>query len=139
MMRARLLTGMGWLVLAGLAPACGGAISNHDNRIFTTTASAKLATAELSLGYVLNPKAADDLYRGHVIEVSGVVATVEAASNRLVMLGSDPVVWASLHDDVAAEVLKTVTQGQRVTLKCFCEGLDTQVHLKSCVLPDDSR
>jgi len=139
MMRARLVTGIGLLVLAGLVPACGGAVSNHDNRIFTTAASRKLAANELTVGYVLNPKAADETYRGHVLEVSGVVASVEAASNRLVMVGGDPVVWATLHDDVAAEALKTVQPGQRVTLKCFCEGLDTQVHLKSCILPDSSR
>ena len=43
-------------------------------------------------------------------------------------------VEASLHEDAAAAVLTTVTDGQRVTLKCFCEGFDQRVRLKSCVV-----
>jgi len=44
-----------------------------------------------------------------------------------------------LHEDIAVELFKTVSAGQRVTLKCFCEGFDQRVRLKSCVAPDPVR
>jgi len=103
------------------------------------TASSKLSATELAAGYAADRATTDDLYRGKVLEVSGTIASVDQASNTIVMAGSDQAVWASLHEDVAADVLKAAAQGQRITLKCFCEGLETQVHLKSCVPPDSGR
>jgi hypothetical protein len=42
-------------------------------------------------------------------------------------------VRANLLDEDAAAIVKEVSAGQRVRLKCFCAGLDGHVVLKSCV------
>lgn len=116
--------------------ACGPAVSDHDNRIFAIPASIKLSAADLSAAYLADAGAADGRYRGRVLEVSGVIAKVNPGGGSVTMAGG---IEASLHEDVAAGMLKTLADGQRVTLKCFCEGLNQQVRLKSCVAPDPAR
>ena len=66
---------------------------------------------------------------------------MEEDGKRILLTGAEKgqVVEASLHEDVAAEMLKTVAEAQRVTIKCFCEGLNQHVRLKSCVAADPSR
>jgi hypothetical protein len=75
------------------------------------------------------------------VEVSGVIDKVHSGGVEVTLRGADkgPEVEASLHEDVATEMLKKMADGQRVTLKCFCEGLNQQVRLKSCVAPDPTR
>ena len=118
--------------------ACGPAVSDHDNRIFAIPASVKLSAVDLSTAYASDAGAANDRYRGRVLEVSGVIDKTHTGGPSLRLAGSEkgPVVEASLHEDVAAEFLKTVAGGQRITIKCFCEGLDQLVRLKSCVTAD---
>ncbi|HUR20061.1 MAG TPA: hypothetical protein VMZ90_04580 [Vicinamibacterales bacterium] len=127
------------IAVSGLA--CGPAVSDHDNRIFATPASLKLSAADLSMAYGTDAGAADSRYRGRVMEVSGVIGKVTPGSRSLTLAGGEkgPVVEASLHEDVAAEMLKTLAGGKRITIKCFCEGLNQQVRLKSCVTPDPAR
>ena len=120
--------------------ACGPAVSDHDNRIFATPASVKLSAADLSTAYASDAGAADGRYRGRVLEISGVIDKVNPGGAVMLAGGEKgPVVSASLHEDVAAEMIKTLAERQRVTIKCFCEGLDQQVRLKSCVAPDPAR
>jgi len=120
--------------------ACGPAVSDHDNRIFATPASLKLSAVDLSGAYLSDAGAADGRYRGRVLEVSGVIDKVGAGVS-LTLKGAEkgPIVEASLHEDVAAEMKKTMADGQRVMIKCFCEGLSQAVRLKSCVAPDPAR
>jgi hypothetical protein len=121
--------------------ACGPAVSDHDNRIFATPASIKLSAADLSAAYLAGIGAADSKYRGHVLEVSGVVEKSPPGGGKVMLRGAErgPFVEASLHEDIAGELLKTMPEGQRVMLKCFCEGLNQTVRLKSCVAPDPAR
>jgi hypothetical protein len=131
------------LIAIAAAPgiACGPAVSDHDNRIFATPASAKLSAVDLSAAYSSDQGAADGRYRGRVLEVSGVINKVNPGGGPLMLAGAEkgPAVEASLHEDVAAEMLKTLADGQRVTIKCFCEGLSQHVRLKSCTAPDPAR
>ena len=64
---------------------------------------------------------------------------IEAFDNLDALLDSIDVLHVcvppALHEDVAVELLKTMADGQRITIKCFCEGLDQRVRLKSCVAP----
>jgi len=132
------------LAVAGLS-ACGPAVSDHDNRIFALAASVKLSAADLSSTYGADSAMADGRYRGRVLEISGEVTRVQPAAPPatavVTLKGGDasPLVEASLHEDAGAEMLKTIAEGQRITLKCFCEGLDQRVRLKSCVPPDPGR
>lgn len=129
------------MIIAAFTLACGPAVSDHDNRIFALPASLKLSAADLSTAYVSDSGAADGRYRGRVLEVSGVINEVHPGGASLMLAGAEkgPLVEASLHEDVAAGMLKTLANGQRVTIKCFCEGLSQQVRLKSCAAPDPAR
>jgi hypothetical protein len=122
-----------------LFAACAPSVSDHDNRIFASPASVKLSAIDLASAYASDKGAADDKYRGRVIEISGVARSVGAAVVTLAADDAGQVIEASLHEDTAVEFLKTVVAGQRVTLKCFCEGFDQRVRLKSCVAPDPVR
>lgn len=132
-----------WAVLLVLAVciACAPSVSDHDNRIFAAPASVKLSASDLSVAYAADRAGADDRYRGRVIEISGVVRNPRPGDRVLTLVAGEAgqTVEASLHEDAAAEVLTTVADGQRVTLKCFCEGFDQRVRLKSCVAPDQAR
>lgn len=79
-------------------------------------------------------------YHGAAVVVSGTVTEIHQsvmASSILFGQSGDHGIVAHLLDDHATEVVKSATQGQRFTLKCFCEGLDDtgNVVLKSCVRP----
>ena len=142
MIRTRLRALGAWIVLFGVShAACGPAVSDHDNRIFATAASLKLSAVDLSAAYLSDAGAANGRYRGRVLEVSGAIKEVHPGGGLVRLSGAEngPLVDASFHEDVAAEMLKTMANGQRVTLKCFCEGLDQFVLLKSCVSADPAR
>lgn len=128
-------------VSLSLTAACSPSVSDHDNRIFVTPAFVKLSAVDLSSAYQSDAGGADSRYRGRVLEVSGTVRGLAAGTPVFLLAGSEggPSVEVSLHDDVSAQVLKTVADGQRITMKCFCEGLDQHVRLKSCVMPDTGR
>ncbi len=127
-------------IAAATSFVCGPAVSDHDNRIFATPASIKLSAADLSAAYASDAGAADGRYRGRVLEISGVIDNVNPRGSVMLAGGENGApVEASLHEDVAAAMIKTLAERQRVTLKCFCEGLSQQVRLKSCVAPDPAR
>ena len=136
----RLVVRLAIMIIVASGFACGPAVSDHDNRIFATPASVKLSAADLSTAYASDAGAADGRYRGRVLEISGVIDKVNPGGAVMLAGGEKgPLVAASLHEDVAAEMIKTLAEHQRVTIKCFCEGLDQQVRLKSCVAPDPAR
>lgn len=104
-----------------------------------TPSVAKIPAEDLWKEYRDNPKAADAKYWGKAIEVSGKVSTVlgDPASPVAVrfFVEHDNGIEAFVLDDQAAMVLKTVSVGQRLRLKCFCAGLSTDVILRSCITP----
>ena len=136
------MTGPGLLLaLVVVSTACAPSVSDHDNRIFAAPAAVKLSARDLAAAYAADRAGADDRYRGRVIEISGVVRNLQPGATVLTLAAGDEgqMVEASLHADAAAAVLVTLTDGQRATLKCFCEGFDRRVRLKSCVAPDQAR
>jgi hypothetical protein len=103
-------------------------------------ASVKLSAHDLASAYAADPGGADARYRGRVIEISGVVRNLQPGVVLTLAAGdAGQVVEASLHEDAAPAVLKTVADDRRVTLKCFCEGFNQRVRLKSCVAADQAR
>ncbi|GMV21084.1 MAG: hypothetical protein AMXMBFR57_10330 [Acidimicrobiia bacterium] len=127
------------LVIA-CAAACAQTLPEHDNRIFTAAPVAKLSAADLVKAFTADPDAARRRFVGEAIEVSGVVRVLpeNVAQSRQFQLhagDTDPQVQISLHEDRAEAIAKTLNPGQRLTLRCFCEGLSTHVQLKSCVVP----
>jgi hypothetical protein len=120
--------------------ACAQTLPDHDNRIFTAVPVAKLSASELASAFVTDRAAADRRFAGRAVEVSGTVRNFDPASPEsapILLQAGDADQWvrAALHPDRAVEIRKTLADGQRTTLRCFCEGLTDHVQLKSCVVP----
>jgi hypothetical protein len=117
--------------------ACQRVVPDQDRRITVTPAIAKIPAEDLWKEYKDSAKAADSKYWGKAIEVSGKVSTVlgDPASPVAVrfFVEHDNGIEAFVLDDQAAAVLKTVSVGQRLRLKCFCAGLKENVILRSCI------
>jgi hypothetical protein len=129
------------LLVVLLSTGCAQTLPEHDNRIFTAVPIAKLSAANLVKVFTTNSAEATDRFVGNAIEVSGVILDLQAepgmARTFLLSAGDDSArhVRISLHEDRAPEIAKTLANGQRVTFRCFCEGLTDHVQLKSCVVP----
>jgi len=131
-------------ILGALAIVCGAAcaetLPEHDNRIFTAVPVAKLSAADLVRAFADNESAARDRFVGRAVEVSGLLRDLPAEANGagafLLSAGDGPRhVRAVLHEDRAPQIRPTLVNGERVTLRCFCEGITDHVQLKSCVVP----
>ena len=124
-----------------LTPACAEHLPDQDLRILTASPGAKLSADDLWKDFQKDPSAARRQYFGTAVDVSGRVSSFEADPTQTphVFFGQPGGhgVRARLLDDRAAEIVKDAKAGDRLTLRCFCEGLDDQqdVLLKSCIRP----
>jgi len=124
-----------------LGAGCMTRLPDQDLRIRTAVPVAKLSAADLWQDYQRNRAEADAKYWSKAVEVSGkVTAVIPAApgsASASVVFGqaNDLGIRANLLDEDSAEILKVAAVGQRVTLRCFCDGLSGHVVLKSCVRP----
>lgn len=98
-----------------------------------------MSPADLWNDFQQDAAAARKKYWGRAVEISGRVTSADAADSTgpylMFVTAGDFGIRANLLDDDAAAILKEAQPGQRVTLKCYCEGLDGHVLLKSCVRP----
>ena len=118
--------------------ACADTLPEQDLRILDAAPSAKLSADILWAEYQADPAAADARYWGKAIEVTGTVTTADTdAVDAYVFFGQaeDAGVHAHALDEQAAAIVAAATVGEKLTLKCFCAGLDGHVVLRSCVLP----
>jgi hypothetical protein len=121
----------------GLA-ACVETLPDQDRRIYATAPAVKLSADILWEEYLEDAVAADLQYWGKVIEVSGEITGVSVeGSPPFLLFGQTEAlgVQAWLLDDEAWEIMRAVGNGDRVTLRCFCEGRQEHVVLKSCIRP----
>ena len=128
------------LLIAGVLTMTTGCVDRlpaQDRRILDAVPSAKLTAEDLSHDYQQDRKAADKHYWGKAIEVSGVVASTrdEAMGAALVFTDKSgaPIVEAGLLDDRAKAILASTADSRRVTLRCYCDGWNGRVLLKSCI------
>ncbi|MEZ5317364.1 MAG: hypothetical protein R2752_08205 [Vicinamibacterales bacterium] len=137
---------IGVLAMAGVTAACVDSLPAEDLRIATATPVAKLSVGLLWKDYQDDPSAARAKYRGRAVEVSGLptAAPDAAAEPPVVVFAQDDqhAVRAILLTPVAGagpavdDLVTGVKVGERLTLKCFCEGLvDGQLVLRSCIRP----
>ena len=102
------------------------------------TPEAKLSADVLWKEFQAGIPAAVRRYHGRALVVSGVVTRVtqgaESATVFFAQAGDRGIV-ANLLDDQAAAIVKSATSGERLTLKCYCEGFAADIILKSCVKP----
>jgi hypothetical protein len=121
----------------GLA-ACATTLPDQDLRILQAVTIGKMSTDDLWKDYQQSVKEADAKYWGKAVEVSGVVSGVDRGTASYITFGQAPDVRvrARLLDDQAQDLLTAANEGQRIRLKCFCEGVkNAVVQLKSCVKP----
>jgi hypothetical protein len=129
-----------WLLPLVFVSGCVTTLPDQDLRIRESPPVAKMPAELLWKEYQTDAKEADRKYWGKAIEVSGIPGRVDTAdsggpsANYLFFKGSDQFgVRANLIDEDAPEIMKVVSGGQRIRLKCFCAGIDGNVILKSCV------
>jgi hypothetical protein len=118
--------------------ACSSTLPDQDRRIVSTTPDAKLSVDVLWKDFQSNAADAARRYHGRALVITGVVTSITTAPTGPAILfgqAGDHGVLARLLDDQSAAIVKTATPGQRLTLKCFCEGVDVNLILKSCVKP----
>jgi tRNA_anti-like len=118
--------------------ACAGRLPDQDLRILQAAPVAKLPADLLWKEYQADKRAADRKYWGNAIEVSGKISTIDQTPPRVMFAQQskpDLGVEANLLDERARGVLADAAVGQRITLRCFCEGLQRNLILKSCIRP----
>ena len=136
-------------VLAVLALAaavgCVSRLPDQDLRIVSAVPDAKLSADLLWKEFADAPDQARRKWFGKVVEITGVATRVgdDVPTDRYVLFGqpgepgksSDFGVRADLLDEQAPAILSRAREDPRITLKCYCEGLDGHLILKSCVQP----
>jgi hypothetical protein len=144
-----------------LVAGCMDRLPDQDLRILSASPAARLSADILWSEYESDADAADDAYWGEAIIVTGTVTGIRvtgagaedeteedpAASEpprHVVVFGQGEgddaeAVEATLLADQAAAIVENLATGQRLTIKCFCEGRQADaggvVVLKSCVAP----
>ena len=119
--------------------SCVNHLPDQDLRILETTPSARLSAADLWNDYAADAKKANRQYFGKALIVTGAATKIgsDAPTDRFVLFGQQKElgVRANLLDEQAAAILERATKHPLISVKCFCEGLDGNLVLKSCVTP----
>ena len=131
-----------WLVCLTVAgAACVSNLPEQDLRILAAQPSAKLSAADLWKDFQTDAAKAKATYFGKAVDVSDKPTAIETEASKgqhfFFSQAGDHGVRARLLDEKATETLKDVKVGERLTLRCFCQGLDENkdVLLKSCIKP----
>lgn len=117
--------------------ACTDRLPDQDLRILETSPVERLSAALLWQDFHSVREQAERNYNGRAIVVTGDVtrAGTEESGDAYVYFAQTESagVYARLLAEQASAILAGVQENPRVRLKCFCEGLSTNVVLKSCV------
>ena len=121
--------------------SCANHLPDQDLRILTAQPAAKLSASDLWKDFQADAAAAKSRYFGKAVDISDAPTAIEPnapAGSRMVFLqAGERGVVARLLDERATATVAEAKAGARLTLRCFCEGLDNNkdVLLKSCVRP----
>lgn len=131
-----------WLVCLTVAgAACVSNLPEQDLRILAAQPSAKLSASDLWKDFQTDAAKAKTTYFGKAIDVSDKPTAIETEASKgqhfFFAQAGDHGVRARLLDERAGETLKDMKVGARLTIRCFCEGMDAKgdVLLKSCIRP----
>ena len=131
------------MFLFAFAVGCVDRLPDQDLRILNTIPSAKLSAAILWNEYAADRAAADKKYWGKALEISFRVSSVipETPARLMFLPERDATngVEARLLDTGAKAAMDNAKVGEPILLHCFCEGLQGNVILKSCVFAGHSQ
>ena len=123
--------------LLALLTACVNRLPDQDLRILSATPDAKLSVELLWKEFQTNRDQARRTYFGKVVEITGSATRAgdNVPTDRYVFFAQSGEfgVRANLLDEQAAAILIKTKENPRLTLKCYCEGVDGNLILKSCV------
>ena len=126
-------------VLGSLTAACVTNLPDQDLRILTATPDAKLSVELLWKEFQSNADQARRTYFGKVVELTGSATRVgdDGPADRYLFFAQagEFGVRANLLDEQAVDILAKTKDDPHVTLKCYCEGMNGHLILKSCVRP----
>jgi hypothetical protein len=121
----------------GVTAGCTDRLPDQDLRIIEAAPVERLSAALLWQDFQTSREQAERNYNGKAIVVIGDVTragTEETGETYVYFAQTDTAgVYAVLLAEQAKAILASVQDNSRVRLKCFCEGLSTNVVLKSCV------
>ena len=131
------------LALAALlvVASCANHLPDQDLRILTAQPAAKLSASDLWKDFQADAAAAKSRYFGKAVDISDAPTAIEpnaqAGSRMIFLQAGERGVVARLLDERATATAAEAKAGVRLTLRCFCEGLDENkdVLLKSCIRP----
>ena len=126
------------IACAAIPAACVDTLPEQDLRILDAVPVAKMSADILWAEYESDASAADGRYWGNAIEITGTVTAADSdVVQAYVLFGQTEEfgVRANALDEAAADIVAAATIGEKLTVKCFCAGLEGHVILKSCVLP----
>ena len=129
------------LLAALVLVSCVDHLPDQDLRILSAQPQAKLSASDLWKDFETDGAAAKTKYFGKAIDVSDRPTAIETDTAKRPSMffaqAEERGVRAFLLDERAAEILKEAKVGQRLTLRCFCEGTDDKkdVVLRSCIRP----
>lgn len=123
--------------MLAVAGACADRLPEQDLRIFNAVPAERVSAAVLWDDFQQNPGQAARTCHGRAVIVTGIVTqagTGEPGDRYVYFARTESAgVRAFLLDEAADAILASVRESPRVVLKCFCEGLSTDVVLKSCI------
>ena len=128
-----------FVLLLVFSAACADRLPDQDLRIRAEVPVAKMSVEHLWKDFQDDAAGARRRYWGHAIEISGTPTRADGQDSTgaylLFAQAGELGVRANLLDDEAAQIVERAHKRERLTLKCYCEGLDGHVVLKSCVQP----
>ena len=122
-----------------ISTACVSRLPDQDLRILSAKPDAKLSVELLWKEFRTNSDQARRNYFGKAVEITGSATRVgdDVPTDRYLFFAQSGEfgIRANLLDEQAAEILAKTKEDPRLTLKCYCEGVDGNLILKSCVRP----
>jgi hypothetical protein len=121
--------------------SCANHLPDQDLRILTAQPAAKLSASDLWKDFQADASAAKSRYFGKAVDISDAPTAIEpnapGGSRMIFLQAAERGVIARLLDDRATATVAEAKAGARLTLRCFCEGLDDNkdLLLKSCIRP----
>lgn len=97
----------------------------------------KISAVELFDSYMNNESKADSIYTGQLIEVFGKVRSISAeGSNKSLMLETNDMLFGidCAIDSTHHDKLKSLTEGQDVTIRGECSGILSDVVMVRCII-----